>query len=201
MLRRDGAECVLLVADVAGKGVAAALLAASVEALSAAPLEQGQPPAELCTSVSRLLYQRTPPEKYATALIAAIDAATGTVEYANAGHNPGLVVRTDGEVEMLGPTGVPLGLLPGMSYRATHVQLAPGDSLVLYTDGITEAAGADDEELGLERLVAVCREHRLASPAELADAIDRTVADFVGSRPPGDDRTLLIARRTAPSAH
>jgi phosphoserine phosphatase RsbU/P len=197
VLRRDGGECVLLLADVAGKGMAASLLAASVEALSAGPLEQGQPPAEICAGVSRLLFQRTPAEKYATAIVAAIDATTGAVQYANAGHNPGLVVRAAGDVEKLGPTGVPLGLLPGMSYCEQSVQLGPGDSLVLYTDGITEAAGEDDEELGLERLVAVCREHRLAPPAQLADAIDRAVADFVGARPPGDDRTLLIARRTA----
>jgi phosphoserine phosphatase RsbU/P len=200
VLRRDGAECVLLLADVAGKGMAASLLAASVEALSAVPLEQGQSPAEICAGVSRLLFQRTPAEKYATAFLAAIDAATGTVEYANAGHNPGLVVRAGGEVETLGPTGVPLGLLPGMSYGAATVQLEPGDTLVLYTDGITEAADDDDEELGLERLVALCREHRLDAPSALADAIERAVADFVGSRPPGDDCTLLIARRTAAPA-
>jgi serine phosphatase RsbU (regulator of sigma subunit) len=196
-LRRDGGECVLLLADVAGKGVAASLLAASVEALSAAPIEEGQPPAEICARVSRLLYQRTPGEKYATAFLATLDAASGRVGYSNAGHNPGLLVRAGGEVERLGPTGVPLGLLPGMSYRAAAVELAPGDTLVLYTDGYTEAANEADEELGLERLVATCREHRSASPSELADAIERAVAAFVGSRPPGDDRTLLLARRTA----
>src|SRR4030095_3637405 len=100
-----------------------------------------------------------------------------------------------GEVETRAPTGGPLGLLPGMSYRAASVQLAPGDTLVLYTDGITEAAREDDEELGLERLIALCREHRLDAPSALADAIERAVAEFVGSRPPGDDCTLLIARR------
>jgi len=200
VLRRDGAECVLLLADVAGKGMAASLLAASVEALSAGPLEEGLAPAEVCARVSRLLFLRTPPEKYATAVIAAIDAMSGRVDYANAGHNPALVVRAGGEVETLGPTGVPLGLLPGMSYRAASVELGPGDSLVLYTDGITEAADEDDEELGLERLVETCREHRAASPAALADAIERAVASFVGDRPPGDDRTLLIARRDAAPA-
>ena len=197
VLRRDGGECVLLLADVAGKGMAASLLAASVEALSAAPLEQGQPPAEVCARVSRLLFQRTPPEKYATAIVVAIDAESGTFEYANAGHNPALVVRAGGEVEKLGPTGVPLGLLRDMPYRAATVQLAPGDTLVLYTDGITEAANEADEELGLDRLMDVCREHRFDAPVELADTIERTVAEFVGSRPPADDCTLLIARRVA----
>lgn len=194
-VRRGGAEGMLLLADVAGKGVAASLLAASVEALCAGPLEDGHAPAEVCARVSRLLYQRTPQEKYATAFLAAIDAATGHVDYANAGHNPALVVRAGGEVERLGPTGVPLGILPGVSYRVASVDLGPGDSLVLYTDGITEAANEDEEELGLDRLVEVCREHRAGTPAGLADAIEGRVAEFVGTRPPGDDCTLLIARR------
>src|ERR1044072_1125444 len=199
VLRRDGAECVLLLADVAGQGVAASLLAASVEALSPGPLEQGQPPAELCARVSRLLFQRTPAEKYATAIVVALDAESGSGEYANAGHNLWLGVRAGGDVETLGPTGVPLGLLPNVSYRAATVQLWPGDSLVLYTDGITEAVDEDDEELGLERLVALCRAHRADAPAMLADAIERAVAEFVGTRPPHDDCTLLIARRSQTS--
>lgn len=197
VVRRDGAEGVLLVADVAGKGVAASLLAASVEALAAGPLEEGLPPAEVCARVSRLLYQRTPREKYATAFVVSLDAASGQLDYANAGHNPGLVVREAGGVERLGPTGVPLGLFPATTYQAAGIELAPGDTLVLYTDGITEAAREDDEELGLDRLIAVCREHLRAAPSALADAIDRAVAEFVGARPPGDDRTLLIARRTS----
>jgi serine phosphatase RsbU (regulator of sigma subunit) len=86
-----------------------------------------------------------------------------------------------------------------MSYRAASVELRPGDTLVLYTDGITEAAREDDEELGLDRLVAVCRQHLGATSPLLGEAIDRAVAEFVGDRPPGDDRTLLIARRL-PSA-
>ena len=195
--QREGAACAVMIADVAGKGVAASLLAASVEALAAGALEDGLPPPEACARISRLLYQRTPQEKYATAFLAVVEAGGGRVEYANAGHNPGLVVRAGGEVEQLGPTGVPLGLLPNMPYRAATVQLAAGDSLVLYTDGITEAANEADEELGLERLVDVCREHRSASPGELADSIERTVAAFVGSRPPADDCTLLIVRRSA----
>ncbi|HEV8628689.1 MAG TPA: SpoIIE family protein phosphatase, partial [Thermoanaerobaculia bacterium] len=138
LLRHDGSECVLLVADVAGKGVAASLLAAAVEALAAGPLEDGMAPADVCARVSRLLYQRTPHEKYATAFLAAIEAQSGLVDYANAGHNPGLVVRAGGEVEKLGSTGVPLGLLPGVSYRAASLTLAPGDTLIIYTDGITE---------------------------------------------------------------
>ena len=194
MLRRDGAECALMVADVAGKGVAASLLAASVEALAAGAFEDGLAPAPACARVSRLLYQRTPQEKYATAILAVADP-DGGVEYANAGHNPGLLVRRDGGVDRLGPTGVPLGVLPGVTYRGGSVTLEPGDSLVLYTDGITEATNAAEEELGLERLVEVCREHRAAGAEDLASAIESAVEAFSGGVPATDDRTLLVLRR------
>jgi phosphoserine phosphatase RsbU/P len=193
--RADGTGCSLMIADVAGKGVAASLLAASVEALAAGALEDGLPPAEACARVSRLLYQRTPHEKYATALLVAIVTNSGRLDYANAGHNPGLLVRAGGEVERLGPTGVPLGLLPTAAYRGATLQLAAGDTAVLYTDGITEATDAADEELGLDRLVAVCRHHRAAPLEALAQAIHAAVAEFAGDRPRGDDQTLLLLRR------
>ena len=195
MLRRDGAECALMIADVAGKGVAASLLAASVEALAAGAFEDGLGPPAACARVSRLLFQRTPQEKYATAILLVADAA-GKVEYANAGHNPGLLVRAGGEVERLGSTGVPLGLLPGVSYRGAQLEAQPGDTLVLYTDGITEATDPAGEELGLDRLVAVCREHRAAAGDELVAAIVGAVAGFAAGTPFGDDRTLLVLRRT-----
>ena len=194
MLRAGGGECALMIADVAGKGVAASLLAASVEALAAGAFEEGLAPAAACDRVSRLLYQRTPQEKYATAILAVADP-TGRVDYANAGHNPGLLVRASGDVERLGPTGVPLGILPGVAYRGATVALEPGDSLVLYTDGITEVTDASDEELGIDRLTATCRDHRHASAGELAQAIETAVLEFGAGRPAGDDRTLLVLRR------
>jgi serine phosphatase RsbU (regulator of sigma subunit) len=190
-----GGRCSLLIADVAGKGVAASLLAASVEALAAGALEDGLPPAEACARVSRLLYQRTPGEKYATALLVAIAAHDGRLEYANAGHNPGLLVRAGGEVERLGPTGVPLGLLPVAAYRGAHLELAAGDTVVLYTDGITEAVNEEEEELGLDRLTTLCRERRGDDLPALAAAIERAVLDFSGDGPRGDDQTLLLLRR------
>ena len=196
VLQREGTACAVMIADVAGKGVAASLLAASVEALAAGALEDGLPPPEACARVSRLLYQRTPQEKYATAFLAVLEAGGGRVEYANAGHNAGLLVRAGGEVERLGPTGVPLGALPSVSYRGASVEMADGDTLVLYTDGITEAANADDEELGIDRLAALCCERRGDTVGELARAIGEAVAAFAGGRPRGDDQTLVLLRRS-----
>lgn len=193
--RSDGAECVLLVADVSGKGIAASLLTASLEALAAGPIEDGKPPEEICAALSRRLHRRTPAEKYATVFLAVLEPASGLLRFTNAGHNAALLVRADGTVEELGSTGPPIGLLPVAHFQAGTVHLAPGDFLVIYTDGITEATNADDEEYGEERLETVCREHRSKPLAELAQALRQDLLSFVGATPFADDRTLVMARR------
>ena len=188
-------ETVLMVADVSGKGIAASLLTVSLEALSSVPIEDGLPPAEICNRLSRLLYQRTPPEKYATAFLAVLEPTTGRLVYTNAGHNPGLLVNAAGEVEILGPTGPPIGILPDGAYEQEETLLGGSDTLVLYTDGITEPADPDDEEYGLERLAEVCRRHRDRDLDQVAAAIANDLEDFVRGEPFPDDRTLVIARR------
>jgi sigma-B regulation protein RsbU (phosphoserine phosphatase) len=190
-----GRECVLMVADVSGKGMAASLLTASLEAFAAGPIEDGLAPDEICAKLSRLLYRRTPPEKYATAFVAALDLESGAVRYANAGHNPPLILRASGEIEELGPTGVPIALLPDTDYGGALARLAPGDTLLLYTDGIVEANDPEGEEYGVERLRAVCRRHCRAGCADLAAALDADLDAFVRGVPFADDRTLLMARR------
>jgi serine phosphatase RsbU (regulator of sigma subunit) len=193
--RTEGREVVVMIADVSGKGMAASLLTASLQAFSAGPVEDGLPPDEICARLSRLLYRRTPPEKYATALLAVFEPETGRLRYTNAGHNPGLLVRAGGEVEELKPTGVPLGLLSAAQYRAGEATLAPGDFLILYTDGICEAVDPDDEEYGLERIKKVCRDHRGEPCAGLAAALERDLESFARGVPYADDRTIVLARR------
>lgn len=193
--RAEDRELVLMIADVSGKGMAASLLTASLQAFSAGPIEDGLPPDEICVRLSRLLFRRTPPEKFATAFLAVLETATGLLRYTNAGHNPSVVVRAGGEVEALGPTGIPLGLLPGARYRAAETTLAPGDLLVLYTDGIAEAADPDDEEYGLERIQKVCALHRKYACPALAAALEEDLETFARGVPFADDRTLVLARR------
>lgn len=193
--RGGGGECVLVVADVSGKGIGASLLTASLEALLIGPIEQGRPPDEICERVGRRLHQRTAAAKYATALIAALDLASGRLCYANAGHNPALLLRAAGEVEQLAPTGTPLGVLPDSDYRCVDLELTAGDTLVIYTDGLTEAVNREEEEYGFDRLVAVCGELRAAPLDELTQAIEQAVDTFVAGVPHADDRTLLVARR------
>lgn len=193
--RLDGREVALQVIDVSGKGIGASLLTASVEALCVAPLEDGLPADEIYSRVSRLLFERTPPEKYATGFLAVLEPATGVVRFCNAGHLPGLILRDDGDPAWLGNGGPPLGLIPGASYAAGEASMGPGDLLVIYSDGITEAVDPDDEMYGRERLAAVCAAHRQDPLGELADAIDRDLAAFVRGVPFHDDRTVVLLRR------
>jgi phosphoserine phosphatase RsbU/P len=193
--RAEGRECVLMVADVSGKGMAASLLTISLQALSIGPIEDGLPPDEICARLSRLLYRRTPPEKYATAFLGVLEPATGRLRYTNAGHNPPLVLRAAGTAEELGSTGVPLGLLAQAPYRAGETVLGPGDVLVLYTDGLVEAEDPESNEYGLEHLKETCLKGRSESCAALAGLLARDLEEFVRGVPYADDRTLVLARR------
>ncbi|HYU35377.1 MAG TPA: SpoIIE family protein phosphatase [Thermoanaerobaculia bacterium] len=192
--RRDGKELVLMIADVSGKGMGASLLTISLQALSEGPVEDGLPPDEICVRLSRQLFRRTPPEKYATAFLGVLEVDTGLLRYTNAGHNPALLVRADGTAEELAATGPPLGLFSVTPYSAAEKVLAPGDLLVLYTDGFVEAMDPEGEEYGLERLQAVCVRHAEDGEA-LAAALDQDLEEFVRGVPCADDRTLVTARR------
>lgn len=196
--RAEGTELALLVADVSGKGLVAALLTATVEALTAVPISQGLPADQSFRRVNTLLCQRTPPEKFATAFLAVLGVADGELGYASAGHNPALVVRASGEVEQLRRTGLPLGLMESMGYEAGEARLLEGDTLIVYTDGIVEAANATGEEYGLDRLIQVCVESRSGSAAEIGGAIEQDLNGFVEAEPFADDCTLvLLGRRSS----
>jgi sigma-B regulation protein RsbU (phosphoserine phosphatase) len=159
------------------------------------PIEVGHPPDAICARVGRRLHARTPPERYATAIIASLDPKTGVLSYTNAGHNAGLLVRADGTGERLEGTGMPLGLFPIAEYERAEVTLGPGDLVVLYTDGITEAASDKDEEFGLDRLEKVVRTYRREPLVALAVAIETAVEVFAEERRFADDRTLVFLRR------
>lgn len=198
--RDDGDTLVILVADVSGKGVAASLLTASLEALSAGPLEEGIPLDDCCRRVSRLLHDRTPPEKYATAFIAEVETSTGRVRYVNAGHNPALVLRVGGEAQWLEPCGMPLGLLEAVDYTVGELDMSPRDVMMVYTDGLTEATNRDGEEFGDARLKRSALSNRLKPLEEMADLIENDLDRFTAGEPYGDDRTLVLVRRSASGA-
>lgn len=194
--REEKNELVVMLADVSGKGMAASLLTASLEALAAGPIEEGFPPAEVFNRVSRRLFQRTPPEKYATAFLVCLQPDSGVFSYSNAGHNYGLLIRADGAVEQLGPTGTPIGLVPNMEYQQAERTLEPGDALFLYTDGFVEAENPDGEEYTMERMQKVFVTERARPLEEIARCLEDDVRDFARGVPFHDDRTLVMLRRS-----
>lgn len=195
LTRKNGTEVLMMIVDVSGSGVGASLLMGALESLAASPIENGWPPEAICTTVSRLLYDRTPPEKFATAFLGVLEPDLGLLRFTNAGHFPGLVIRDDGTTTQLHSTGLPLGLFPDVDFELSETFIGRGDTLVLYTDGIIESSNSRGEQYGLERLEGLCLEHRRTKPSDIARVLETALKHFTGDLPPDDDRTLVIVKR------
>lgn len=179
------------IADVAGKGLPAALLMSNLQAAVRAFANESAAPGSVCSSVNRLLCRNMASGRFVTFCYTRIDPAAGKLTYANAGHNPPLLVRADGSVERLSEGGLVLGLFPDIAYGQADVRLRSGDRLILYTDGITELRNADGEEYGEERLAARSVEWRTASANDLKEALLADVSAFGGGKF-DDDATLIV---------
>lgn len=191
----SGSDYFLFLFDVSGKGLAASLLAATIESLAATQLAGNLPPDRICARINDQLDRRTLPDRFATAFLARLDVRRGVLTYANAGHNPALLLRATGETERLARTGLPLAVLPGSSYAAREIVLGGGDLLVIYSDGLTEARNLEGEEYGLERLERVCVAALGMETAAVVQRIEASVRSFAAGRPYDDDQTLLAVRR------
>lgn len=194
------ARCLLCVADVSGKGLSASLLMSTLQATLRALFDHRVSLADLAESTNELLFATTPGNKYATAAMALLDGATGRCRYVGAGHTESLLVRADGALEWLGATGIPLGLFPDMHWSEQAITLRPGDTLVLYSDGVSEAQTAEYDEFEPERLAEVVRHVRHEPPeaiiAHILDAVDH----FIQGAPQFDDITLMVLQRVAADA-
>jgi sigma-B regulation protein RsbU (phosphoserine phosphatase) len=183
----------IAIGDVSGKGVAAALLMASLQGLlrSMAPgcavaVER------LLIETNRRLVGTIPANKYATLFYGVYSAAQRSLVYANAGHNPPIVLRASGRVECLTDGGPVLGLFDDVAFATGTLHLAAGDRLLLYTDGVTETRNADGEEFGDERMVGAAA-HADGDAAAIRDAVLAAQARFIGDAPRSDDMTLVVA--------
>ncbi|MBP7145923.1 MAG: SpoIIE family protein phosphatase [Acidobacteria bacterium] len=182
-----------LVADVSGKGVAASMLMSHLLAIFRSLVPADLPLATMVERANRVFSASTSLGRYAT-LVCGRAAAGGEVEYCNAGHLPPLLLR--GEEAIAGePDNLPVGLFPGGAFRTTRTRLGPGESLVLYTDGITEAAGAGGEEYGRRRLAGLLARAAGRAPQELIGEWERDMRSYLDGRRPADDRTLMVVRR------
>jgi serine phosphatase RsbU (regulator of sigma subunit) len=184
----------LVIGDIAGKGIAAALLMANLQAnlRSQCALAFDQPE-RLLRAVNELFCRNAPDSAYATLLFAEYDDASRRLRYANCGHHPGLVLRKDGALEKLGSTGTVLGLFRDWECEIGERELACGDLVALYTDGITESFDGAGEEFGEDRLIDSLRRHGERASRDVVDAIVGDVRRFsLGEQ--HDDITLIVAK-------
>ena len=184
-----------VVADVAGKGIPAALLVSTVHAAIHLQIDAAETIVDLVSRIDRHLQRFSAAPQFLTLFFGILEPDAGVLRYVSAGHNPALLVRANGELELLGATGVPVGLILHASWHEATAILSPGDLLCVYTDGFTEATNGDDEEFGLARMERALVP-RLSQPArEISDGLYGEVAAFAAGVPQYDDQTLLIVRR------
>ncbi len=190
----DG-RLVIALGDVSGKGTAAALLMSSLHAAVHAQISARSTLDETILSVNRYLAENTPANRFVTLFAAELDPTTGTMRYINAGHNPPLVGRVDGSVEQLASGGFPLGIIPTAEFDVGEISLSPGEVLVVYSDGVSEATNPEGEEFGLDRLANVIKANIGLSAAGIRDRVESALSSFTRNAPANDDITLVIAKR------
>jgi sigma-B regulation protein RsbU (phosphoserine phosphatase) len=188
-------QLAMLVGDVSGKGVGAALLMANIQASLRTRLALGQDLKAVAEEIDREVEANTPGPVYSTLFISILDPVTRKLRYVNAGHNPQFVLRRQGGLERMSSTGMPIGLLAGRGHNQLEVQLAEGDRLFFYTDGCVEAENDRREMFGAERLETAL--HALppsATPQDVLVHIERAIEQFRGSRELFDDVTVMAVR-------
>lgn len=187
----------LVVGDASGKGLAAALMMASVQAsLRTAALFTSNDLAALLKIVNIQAYASSLADRYATVFYGVFDLATRTLRYVNAGHNPPVVLRNDGSVHWLEPSGAPVGMFPDSNYQESVVQLNPGDLVIAYTDGVIEATNPGREEWGVQGLLkatAARGRQRSTGAQDLVELIFNSMDDFSRGCQT-DDATLAVLR-------
>jgi sigma-B regulation protein RsbU (phosphoserine phosphatase) len=195
VLRLGGGRVAVSIADVTGKGLPAAFLMSNLQASVRAFAAQESSPRYVAEGINRALCGNPALRTFATFFYAEIDSRTWTLTSSNAGHNPPILVRTNGSVERLSAGGLVLGVNENASYEQSEVRLAGGDRIVLFTDGLNEAEDADGHDFGDDRLVESVVAHRRQSAAALLDTVFGCVREFAGGRFRDDATLITVAIR------
>jgi phosphoserine phosphatase RsbU/P len=191
VVRISERETVLCVADVAGKGLPAALLMSSLQAALAPLMGQKLAPRELCRRLNRILCDITPTNKFISFFYGVLDSNEHRFTYCNAGHNPPILVRGQGTATELNAAGAVLGQFPDWVYEQSEIQLMRDDNLLLFTDGLVEACDNDDEPFGEWNLVRIVQEHPGRCATELRDELMKQASQHCGGRFQ-DDASLVV---------
>jgi serine phosphatase RsbU (regulator of sigma subunit) len=193
----DGDRLGLVVADVSGKGVPAALIMATFRAALRTEMRRRARLPAVASQLNGAVLEFRDAARFVTAVCGVLEAASGRITYVNCGHNPPLLLRHGGGRETLRRGGAALGLFAGERFRSGTADLEPGDSLVLYTDGVVEPADGRDEEFGVERLEATIRAASERPASEMLRSVLEATRAFSGRDRYDDDFTLVVVKRTA----
>ena len=187
----------VIIADVTGKGVPAALLMSNIQACTHTMVPMDLTLEEATGHMNRVIHQNTGYDKFITAFSGIYYAETRQFDYVNAGHEPPLVIRKNGDIETLEAGGLLLGVMVGLPYERGSIQLEPGDAVVMFTDGVTEAMGPEQEEYTDERLQACVKAHHHESASTIVARIQEDVEAFTGPVDVlSDDRTMIVLKVT-----
>jgi serine phosphatase RsbU (regulator of sigma subunit) len=196
-IQRENGKLVVALGDVSGKGTAAALLMSSLHAAVHAQVESSDSLAKTIGSINRYLVDSIPANRFVTLFYAELDPRNGGLAFLNAGHNPPLIVHAAGTMEQLASGGLPLGIMSDADFREGHTNLQPGDVLVIYSDGVSEAVNPTGEEFGPTRLYETVARNLDTSAAGIRDRIESALTKFCQGTPAADDITLVIVKRLA----
>ena len=199
-IERDDGRLIVALGDVSGKGTAAALLMSSLHAAIHAQAGSHDSLVDMISAVNGYLADNIPANRFVTLFCAELDPTSGALSFLNAGHNPPLIVHSAGTVEQLASGGLPLGIKADAEYREGRSNLQPGDVLVIYSDGVTEATSPTGEEFGPTRLYEVVSRNIDASAAGIRDRIESALTKFAQGTRAADDITLVIVKRQAEKA-
>ena len=201
VMRLDNNRVGLAIADVSDKGVPAALFMMSSRTLLKGAAIGNPEPGDVLREVNSLLLEDNEMSMFVTLLYAVYDPETGQLTYANGGHNTPIILHPDGSCDQLELTGgIALGVVPDMEFAQSSVTVQPGDALILYTDGVTEAMNAQEEEFGMHRLCQILSDTSSRDPQDLNNAIFAGIRAFAGETPQSDDITCLTLYRSEAQA-
>jgi serine phosphatase RsbU (regulator of sigma subunit)/pSer/pThr/pTyr-binding forkhead associated (FHA) protein len=187
----------MVLGDVSGKGMPASLMMMGLQARVQVLADEPQNLAAVMNRLNKITCKNCPSNRFITFFFCVLDAGTGDLGYCSAGHNPPVIVRANGAVESLDGGGPPLGILSLANYAEYRAKLEPGDVLAIYSDGVTEASNAKDEEFGDEQFAQVLAANRAKSAPDIVAAVTQALTTFTAGSPPADDITLIVARRDA----
>jgi sigma-B regulation protein RsbU (phosphoserine phosphatase) len=192
----DPCRLALIVADVSGKGISAALLMASLRAALIAEVGPQFRLENVAAKLNDFVHSSSAPNRFISCFVCDLDMTTGQLRYVNAGHNPPIIISKDSKVRRLDPTGFCLGMFPSVSYDVAEVTVDKGETVVLYTDGITDARNSANKDFGEDTLISLLKKSAKKPAAEIVSKVNAELGSFSSGVDAFDDMTLIVLKRT-----